>query len=399
MTPPEEDERRGVPSCSALERLDECPASWHASAGIIEPPAEPNSDTESGNRIHKWLETGAQEDWDAMSYDEQDTAERCEQQAAALVRERFGDVIPTDFHEIRLGLTPLGVAHEVVRGSKVKYVVTGKADRIYVSDDRVLIVDFKTGRGEQERAETNRQLRGLAVLAFKLWQPETVDVAIVQPWAGQPTRTYYTDIIYAASSQWLRNVLHRVDEATPADMRAGDWCKYCPARFKCPKLRQVALEQASGLSLATLPVDPKTARAALFARAMELPAETLAAYLRGRTVINYYLGAIEGAARQRIADGETIPGYEIHETKPRETISDVAVAWDALAAMGCQPREFTAACSMTKKDHGALVRKLTGLKGRALQARIDQALEGAITLGKSSKRLVAVGEAIEEEGE
>ncbi len=79
------DERGGKPSASALNRLDNCPASWNLSKGIAEPPAGPEA--ESGRRIHKWLETGDNEDWLAMSDEEQEIAERCDDQIKQLAGE------------------------------------------------------------------------------------------------------------------------------------------------------------------------------------------------------------------------------------------------------------------------------------------------------------------------
>ena len=49
------DTRRGLPSASAMDRLEACPASFHASKDL---PDSSSEDAESGTRIHKALETG-----------------------------------------------------------------------------------------------------------------------------------------------------------------------------------------------------------------------------------------------------------------------------------------------------------------------------------------------------
>ena len=78
------DPRRGVPSCSAFARLEACPRSFTLSIGQ---PDTSGADAESGTRIHKWLETQDDADWQALNDAEQETTERCYEQREAIARD------------------------------------------------------------------------------------------------------------------------------------------------------------------------------------------------------------------------------------------------------------------------------------------------------------------------
>lgn len=404
MTP---DPRRGRPSCSALKRLANCPPSFRMSQGLPEVESE---DAASGNRIHEWLATGSKESWDAMTGDEQDTGERClsqrhevEARWLADIGAEVGDII-LNVSEQRLGLTFLGVGLDVKDGDGRDYMITGQPDDVTVVEIEetryALVIDYKTGRLDVEEARDNDQLRGLAVLVAKRHGCAQVRVSVVQPWCGPPTDADFDSATLAAAEEWLDDVIYNLDVDQPAV--AGDWCNYClAAEIPCPALVAAGTKPVEQAMLTrTLPVDHDTRKAALFARAMEMDAPSLAALLDNESLHKKAWEAIKGAARRRIGDGEAIPGWSLKTTKPKESITAVSVVWEHLAGLGCQPDEFTAACSMTKTKMEPLVRKLTNTKGRDLKAAIGRALEGAVTLGKPSIRLVADGESAElEEGE
>ena len=78
------DPRRGLPSASAMDRLEACPASFHASKRL---PDSSSEDAESGTRIHKALGTG---DTSELSPDELDTFEMCLDQRQQIVEARYG---------------------------------------------------------------------------------------------------------------------------------------------------------------------------------------------------------------------------------------------------------------------------------------------------------------------
>ena len=362
------DPRRGVPSCSAFARLEACPRSFTLSIGQ---PDVSGADADSGTRIHKWLETQDDADWQALNDAEQETAERCYEQREAIVRDWMGNsngsmMFPpavTVTREQRLGMTLLGNVVEVTVESKARFLFTGQADLTLIEDSgRALVIDYKTGRGDAPVARDNPQLRGLAALVGRRHRSTEVVVAIVQPWAGPPSVAAFYDEGIEAGASWAAAVAGNAINGDRLEPRAGEWCQYCPAKSICPALREAATSAPDALSVETLPADPEVAKSALVARAIELPASELSRLLNGRRLVHWYLGAIEAAARIRIGKGETIPGFALKETRGKREVTDTQKAFDALAPLGVTASDMLAACKASLPKIEAAVRKRSGVK-------------------------------------
>jgi len=406
------DPRRGLPSCSALYRLANCPASHHlgkeAEVAGLAPQSGPEAD--SGTRIHRYLETGEDSDWESLKHDERETAEICVSMRDRLIAEWSLDGSEIEHHlERRLGLTRLGNVCAVRDdNADVDFIITGMADAVLVDrrNRRGLVMDYKTGRGDVDHAADNAQLRGLAVLASGMWGLKSVRVAIIQPMAGAPTVADYDAAAIGASGDWLEAVCSETER--DHDPKAGDWCQYCPARAVCPAPREEATSAPDALEIETLPADPATALSALVARALELPAEKLAALLWGRRLIGWYVHAIEAAARIILERGESLPGFELRDKKGRRAIDDTDAAAMALAPLlasaegGAQAALLRCATLRPKalQDEiqiasGKKTKTRYNLTVKDAKAHMESALGGLMSQ-KITKVLAAVGEAIED---
>ena len=376
------DPRRGLPSASSLERLHNCPGSWLATKDM---PEESNADSEAGTRIHKALETG---DFTGLTADEEQTADLCQIQTRQVMADWNPDMDGIAYKEQRLGITRIGGVVKVTDDTKADLVFTGQADLIVIDGKRGLVLDYKTGRGEVADASENLQLRGLAVMAAWVWRLESVRVAIVQPWAGPASVADYDETTLDMSRRWLLRLLDKVNAATPNDLNPGDWCHYCKAKAVCPALRDVALEPVEHMAL-TLPADDATARAALFARAMEMPYQRLVGLYERLNLVRWYQAAIEGAMRKRVEEGE-IPGYRMKPGQMREKIVDVGKVWAKCEELGVKAEVFTGACSVTKDALKTLLRNATGAKGKALDATIKDVLHGATESKETAQQIEEV---------
>lgn len=391
------DPRRGVPSCSGLRRLERCPGSWLASQGI---PDEESEDAAKGTRIHTALETG---NFNGLSADEEQTAEMCHAQMQRVVTEWLGnheDAADQRLHEHRLGLTAYGGVVDVTDAVKLPIRTTGQADLIIIDGKRGLVLDYKTGRGEVRHAADNAQLRGLAVLAAKRWRLESVRVVIVQPWAGKPTVADYDNEALYTANIWLLIVLSEARDATPTDLHAGDWCQYCPARnIPCPALTEKAVQPIETVAL-SLPADDETARAALFARAMEMSAERLAGLRRGLKIVGWYVSAVEGAARLRAEKDVEFQQYYRLETSPgNREITDAQAAFNALLPLGITAQQALEACSMSLGPIEEAVRIASGIKSQTdkrtvynitakdAKAAVNEALEAAGVIKRKADKI------------
>lgn len=379
------DPRFGVPSASAMSRIENCPGSWHATKDL---PEDQSPDAAKGTDLHAKLES---DDTDAESMSDEWALARAIEQRGAIVEEYFQGQPVEIFTEVRLGLTSIGGTVFVNADTKIALHFTGQADFIAISEGRGLVVDYKMLYGQHQAAPENSQLRALAILAAGKWRLREVRVAKVQPRLCAPSLADYDAAALWASRQALLDALWKANNATPADLKAGDWCQWCKARAACPALRAKALVPVHSPLTLRLPEDDKTARAALFARAMELDAETLASYMKDLKLMGWVANAIEEAAKTRAKDDPAFQQY--YRLKPgvvREKIVDVGAVFQRVAALGVTADEFTSACSLPKNKLEPMVRKATGAKGKALVEKIGEVLAGATESKQTAEQLEEV---------
>jgi hypothetical protein len=368
------DERRNVPSASTMLRVDKCPGSHKAAAAC--PPLPESEDATAGKLIHGGLEFGpGSPQWESLSPRDEQTAGMCWDQMLSILGEWAGiqdDCADTEEHlwttaekERRLGLTVMGRVVPVTPESPAKFICTGMADVDARRGKSACIIDYKTGREEVSQAADNAQLRTLAVLAHgETPHIEEVWTAIVQPWVGKPTVAVFNADALRAAKAWLIGVLDCEKKATPDDLHAGDWCKYCPAQINCPAFRAAIVSIERPMRLDTLPLDKDTQKAALFARAMELPAQTLLEMKDKLHLLSMLENAVNGALRKRVEDEDLeicaqwtlVPGKKVRK------IIDPSKAYAALQPLGVTLQDFWAAADVSIGPLEESLRRTSGKK-------------------------------------
>jgi len=320
------DPRQGLPSASGLYRLRNCPGSYamgrEAIARNMTPP-DGGDDAASGTRIHRWLETESAEDWNALNYSEQQTAALCQSQARRLLADfakRHGEVTWTG-REKRLAINAFGIVLDAA--SSLNRIGSGQADLIAQAGDNLLVIDYKTGRGDITPADANDQLRGLAALAGHI-NRGSVEVAIVAPMVGQPTVAVFDREALKAAKAWLVRTWLNAPHAT--ETAAGDWCQYCPGRLICRAYADHNEQTLAPLTQDGLPADK--AKEALFARAYESDTATLAEMGERVRMLEWGAAAIKAAIRRRLEEGGLASdelreaGWELVETSGNREILD-----------------------------------------------------------------------------
>jgi len=384
---------QNVPSASKLHRVLECPGSHQAEFAAPYVP-EDTTMADMGHEVHAILE--GKLECDKASAEAVQTAEMCENQAKRLLEEwtfySLGDVHQSS--EKRYGLTRLGGVVEMIKGSKADVIFTGQYDRLYLCGSHGLLIDFKSLRGDHASAIENPQLMSLAVLVAKKHKLETVRVALVQPLKGKPTTADFNANGLKLAESWLFAALDAEMESGPDDLRAGDWCKYCKARYGCLKLQEAAIQEVEVIEPATIAgMDGETQRKAMWARALDLPAARLASAMNGLAMVKRYVAAIEGVAKARAEnDPEFQQFFTLREKKGRRSITDVTKVFAACEAHGVTAEQFTALCSIGLGDVKQILKDATHAKGRALDKLHDEVLTGAVETGKGSVELVPVGQ-------
>lgn len=326
------DPRKGVPSASAFSRYLECPASFlrgkEAKEKGLEPPA--GEDASSGTRIHRWLETESQEDFLAMSVDEQAIAGRCKAQATQLIDKLFSEVA-SDEREVRMQASKLGICGPSATSTR-EPVFTGQADRVLRGFDHhglstMLVIDYKTGRGDVDDAKSNEQLCALAALNYA--GEYNAAVAIIQPSAGEPSFYVHSGSFVSEHLDEYIDLCQEISDQTKNHKAiAGKHCQYCSARAVCAEFREYSTKDAQALAERV-----SGNKEAFLPSALELPNDQLANLLRGRRAIGWYLSAIEAAARIKLEKGEEIPGFQLVEKVSRRKITDPAEAANRAAPL------------------------------------------------------------------
>jgi hypothetical protein len=348
-------------------------------------PPDDSDDAASGTRIHKWLETESDEDWQALSYSEQQTAARCQSQAQWLIADfmhRHGTV-DWERRERRHAINAFGVAFDA--SSTLDRIGSGQADRIVRCGNHLLVIDYKTGRGDIAPAEINDQLRGLAPL-FSFLAPESVEVAIVAPLIGQPTVAVFSRDADRATRNWLVNQWLKAPKAT--ERRAGPWCQYCPARLDCD-----AYAAHNAATLAPLTQDglpPEKVKEALFARAYESDTATLAEMGERVKMLEWGAAAIKAAIRRRLEEGGMAAdelrdaGWELVESNGNREITDPDKAAVLLAPLlaGAEGGPQSALMRAAKLSAATLTEEIHKASGKKSATRYN------IT-AKDAKQLLA----------
>jgi len=300
----------------------------------------------------------------------------------------------TIYKEQRLGMTALGRVLEVTPESKADFIFTGQFDVCAVDNNRAIILDAKTGRGDTPTAIDNAQLAALAVLVAGRYKVDNIRVAIVQPWAGNPTVADYDANALTLARSWLLSAIYEASHSTPEDTRAGDHCKWCKAKVSCQAYKNAALQVVEVIDPMTIAgMDDETQRKAMFARAMEMPAERLASTLKALGMVKRFIAAIDGAARTRAADDmEFQQFYTLKEKNGRRSISNVQLVAGRAFKHGVTVEDFTALCSISLSATKDLLKKASGAKGKALDAMFNEVIADATESSKPVMELMEVSQ-------
>ena len=384
----ESDPRQGLPSASGLYRLRNCPGSYsmgrEAIARNMTPP-DGSDDAASGTRIHRWLETESAEDWNALNYAEQQTAALCQSQARRLLADfakRHGEITWTG-REKRLAINAFGIVLDAA--SSLNRIGSGQADLIAQAGDNLLVIDYKTGRGDITPADANDQLRGLAALAGHI-NRGSVTVAIVAPMIGQPTVAVFDRDALKAAKAWL--VQTWLDAPHGTETAAGDWCQYCPARLICRAYADHNAQTLAPLTTGGLP-DGKV-KEALFARAYESDAATLAEMGERVRMLEWGAAAIKSAIGKRLEEGGAgaeelkAAGWSLKEEGGKREITDPDKAAQLLAPLlaGAEGGATAALMRAAKLSAATLTEEIHKASGKKSATRYN------IT-GKEAKELLA----------
>lgn len=343
-----EDERRGVPSASGLERVALCPGSWALEQQC--PPDEDSPYAAEGSMLHAVL-AGEISD-DGLTSDQQWIVSECQDTEARIVA--------------NLDMESASVERE----QRLWYpdpAFSGKPDAIYIQGTKLLAVDYKTGRGAVPSAESNWQMRALAVLTAHHYGVTDVYVALIQPRGKEPlTICHYNERNLERAARSITNVIRKAMSAEAPRVPGDKQCRYCRAKMFCPEIR--------GEALSIVPVE------AITTAVVELPtltAEQLAVLLPKCELAEQVIKGVKAQAKQLLENGGEIDGYALQEGATRREIPDAQKAYAKLDDI-VTPEEYAGVCTVGLGKLEKLYGEKAGLKGGALRAALAGRLGDAM---------------------
>lgn len=357
------DERKGLPSASAIERLAACPGSWELSKQA--PPQPESEDAARGTRIHGWLAAMITETPYAgpeLAEDELETASQCLKQ--------FTDIKS----QYMPGSTRI-VSEERywLRDLDGEPIFSGKMDVVVLDHQHVLIVDFKTGWEAVQAVERNLQMRSYALLAWAEWKNvQEITVAIIQPHAQKPTLCRYNREHIPFIENEILKVISLIQQPNQTRI-AGDHCKYCPAKTIC--------EAYQSSLRAITPIVPASPAA-------QWTPEQWAYYADVRSRLRQWMNDRDKEL-VALAKAGKVPGYTTIPGKKRRKITDPVSAFAALEPI----IGFSAvreSCDIKRTKLIDAYRCQTGCTKKEAEQRIDDALGSLIEITQDAEQVVHI---------
>lgn len=223
-----------------------------------------------------------------------------------------------DFVDEKLGKHPKSeLLIEKPLSSNTHPQAFGTPDIVIVSPgDRIIIVDFKYGRGVSVEPD-EAQLKYYAYLCCEKYLKGEDSVKVVELWIAQPRiphpkgimRQHVTNV-KELKTFWFDEVLPAMNETSNPDaaLVMGDHCRFCPAKSNCPALRGEVLN---------FPIDSDPSF---------LSSEELGELLEKKSAILKCFESLEGEAFARAVQGDKVPGFKLVKKRANRIFKEGAEA-------------------------------------------------------------------------
>lgn len=254
----------------------------------------------------------------------------------------------------------------------------GTLDCGVVVGNKMFIRDYKHGEGIAVDVEDNPQVKyyGYGLLRHHP-EVEEVEFGIVQPRAFHPDgRVRRWSCSAAALKEWaeteLIGAMHRT-EMDGADLNAGAWCRFCPAKLVCPLM--------TSLFGAAMQADPKTT--------VNLSDESLGRSYQYTAAVKQYLRAMEEEAFRRLNIGGSIPGIKLVNKKAHRVFKSEAleIFQNAFGADALTKPELKSPSQMEELGTAAkkLVKEYAYSPNTGLTVALDSDKRGAVKVQNAAE--------------
>lgn len=345
---------------SSSHRWINCPGSMRLieralADGLIKPDT-PSAYAEEGTKAHELAATMLQgKAWDKFEYDDE-------------MLHHVSDYVEF-VQSLSQGYGTLPLVEQAVKYDDWVLGGWGTVDAAIVSQNDIIVIDLKYGRGVAVDAVGNTQLLLYALGVYQGLDPEhRAKIVDISMYIYQPRLDSITEW-HIRIGEFLDRayVIRRAAELAltgDAPLAVGDWCRFCPAQPVC-KAQYDHMTQVIGEDF-----DDLTTPADL------LSPEIISKVLDARSAIESWFRAVSDYATERLLDDLPVPGYKLVAGRSVRQWGDEQTAASVLEVL--------------LGDDGAYTRKLLSpaQAEKALGKKDSVHLAGLITKTAGSPTLV-----------
>lgn len=227
------------------------------------------------------------------------------------------------------------------------------------AERRLVVFDYKHGRGVPVEVERNKQLMyyGLGAALEEARPLVAIDLVVVQPRCPHrdgPVRRWTTSPVDLLEYAGELVDAARLTEHNDAPLAAGDWCKFCPAAPACPALYQKTLD-AAGVEFGANSGEP------ILPEPEVMSSDRLAELLEHVDTIKTWLKAVETFANDEAKAGRPPTGYKLVASRATRKWKDEDQAKEWLGTYGLDTADML---TEPKLKSPAQIEKVIGRKNK-----------------------------------
>lgn len=357
---------------SSLERRELCPASFRLEADL---PDIESEDAKNGTLLHKqialeietWLSTGSEYKYTGTD----GNIEKMMNKYLEIVHAEDDREFPVEtFAELPVSYRFCGIEQ-----------YCGTSDVVIAAENKVIVIDWKTGHRPVEEAADNIQGAAYALAAMQMFDRETADVHFYNPVIGQYSCHTFTN------KNGIRDCIMGVIAACKRDAAPAipgeKQCRYCKAMSHgtCPALSKttdaVAVEAEKLVPLPSL---------------SELSTESLVELKHKCDLIAKLSERVDNRIKSICESAGACGPYRLKESSGGREISDISGAFGKCSDL-FTPEQFLEFCtlSVAKLEKGyARTKKDSGEFKTEKEAKINFGIEfsGLIQMKPAKKTLI-----------
>lgn len=342
---------------------------------------EPDSDAESGRRIHLLY---ARKPCPAATQHEIDRAAQAHDIDAMMkakwlqLHEAEGESNLVEIREHRFWFKDEATGDPLYSGQCDVVWFRGREGK----PCDILVGDLKGLWGQHDPSRINLQLRRyIALISCNVNELGYTSVRSAACYINQPAVTMHPQLtIYDENDIGTALMDMQMDVMAITDPNAEPTphpraCGRCRGKMICePYIK------ATGELPVMLTIDREPpAKEILQDRVSTLPAARLGQFIAWSRALKDAVEMAEVEAKKRLKkDEKSVPGYALKPNSDRSKIDDLKKVWVRVhSEYNVESDVFLAKCGMSKESLELLLRELSGLKGKALLEKLNQIVDGA----------------------